>query len=279
MVYDMSLIFSKINSGTAKFLSAKTALVTGATSGIGREIAKQLVSFGSNVLVCGRDKEAMDSLLKELNSISSSLAKGFLVDFSNKESLEGLIAKVSKDYDVDILINSAGFGYMGDFYLMPKEKAYSMQEVNISAVVVLCRSFLPRMVEKSWGGILNVGSVASFFATPGSALYGATKHFIVGFTDALHQEMLHLGVHVTGLYPGHTESSFAERATEGKLKRWKKAMSAELVAVLALKGLSENKIKVVPGFGNKMRVFAAAILPASIVSRKIYSKAIRNYKT
>lgn len=271
------MILLKRNSRTNKFLNSKICLVTGATSGIGREIAKQMVSFKCKVLVCGRDKEAMGSLLRELNSNSSFSAEGFLADFSNKESLTGLIDKINKNYDLDILINCAGLGYMSDFYLMSEEKICSMQEVNISAIIALCRAFLPRMIEKARGGILNVGSVASFFATPGSCLYGATKHFIAGFTDALHQEMLSFGVHVTGLYPGHTESRFAERATEGKLKCWKKAISAATVASLALQGLSENRIRVVPGLGNKMRVFAGTFLPASIILKKIYSQAVKNY--
>ena len=168
-----------------KWFFKKTALVTGATSGIGREIAKQLVCEGCRVLLCG--------------------------------------------------------------------KICSIQKVNISAVVNLCRAFLPRMVERSGGGILNVGSTSSFFATPGSALYGATKHFILGFTDALHQEMLSFGVHVTGVYPDRIESRFLERATDGKIKGWEKAMSPVLVAKLTLRGLSDNRMRVTPSLASKIR--------------------------
>lgn len=261
----------------AKWFFGKIALVTGATSGIGREIAKQLVCYGAKVLLCGRDAEAMNSLLKELNAISSSPLEVLFADFSNNESLQELITKVNKNYEVDILVNNAGFGYMSDFYVMPQDKIRSMEEVNISAVVYLCRAFLPKMVEKSGTGILNVGATASFFATPGSALYGATKHFILGFTDALHHEMLSQGVHITGVYPGHTESRFLERATDGKIKSWEKAMSPTSVAKLALEGLSKNKIRVIPGFSNKIRVFAASIMPISILLNKIYKDAVKYY--
>jgi len=256
----------------AKWFSGKTALVTGATSGIGTEIAKQLALYGSRVLVCGRDRSEMDSLLKELNLISNGYSEGFIADLSDKNSRQELIAKINDKREIDILINNAGFGYMNDFYLMPENLINSMQEVNMAAVVDFCQAFMPKMAEKSQGGILNVGSVASFFATPGSALYGATKHFVLGFTDALHQEMLCSGVHVTGVYPGHTHTRFISRATAGKTENWHKAMSPVLVAKLALEGLSKNKMRVVPGLGNKIRVLAAYLLPASMILKKIYNK-------
>lgn len=260
----------------AKWFSGKTALITGATSGIGREIAKLLASYGCRVLVCGRDREAMDSLFGELKKNFNVSSEGFIIDLSDKNSQQELITKISKNYEIDILVNNAGFGCLQDFRLMPQDLIFSMQEVNMSAVINLCRAFLPKMVEKSRGGILNVGSVASFFGTPGSALYGATKHFILGFTDALHQEMLSCGVHITGVYPGHTYSRFIERATAGETKTWHKAMSSVLVAKLALKGLSENKIRVIPGWGNKIRVLVASVAPISLILKKIYSGVIKN---
>ncbi len=260
------------------WFSKKTALVTGATSGIGREIAKQLALYGSRVLVCGRDRSVMDSLLKELDLISSDSSEGFIVDLSDKNSRQELIAKINAKYKIDILVNNAGFGYMNDFYLMPEDLISSMQEVNMAAVVDLCHAYLPKMIERHQGGILNIGSVASFFATPGSALYGATKHFVLGFTDALHQEMLSSGVHVTGIYPGHTHTRFISRATFDKTKNWGKAMSPTLVARFGLRGLSQNKIRVVPGINNKMRVLVASLVPTSIILKKIHKKAVRNYK-
>lgn len=261
-------------NGFSRWFSGKTALVTGATSGIGREIARGLSSYNCRVLLCGRNEVAMNSLLEELSANASFPAEGLLAEFSNKGALRELIAKVHKNYGVDILVNNAGFGYMDNFYMMGKDKVNSMQEVNMSAVVDLCRAFLPKMKEKPGAGILNVGSVASFFPTPGSALYGATKHFILGFTDALHQEMLSFGVHVTGVYPGKTKSRFLERATDGRMKNWGRVMNPELVAKLALKGLSKNKIRVIPGFSNKIKVFAASVMPISLLLTKTYTNNV-----
>jgi hypothetical protein len=263
---------------TSQWFSSKTALVTGATSGIGREIARQLAGYGCKVLLSGRNREAMQACLKEINAISPSSAQDFFADLSESESLQELIVAVKEKHTVDILVNCAGFGCMSDFHLMPQEKFYSMQRVNISAVAALCYAFLPAMAERGAGGILNIGSVASFFATPGSALYGASKHFVLGFTDALHQEMLPLGVHVTGVYPGHTHSRFIECATDGRVERWQSAMCPVSVAKAALTGLSKNKLRVIPGLSNKAKVLASRFLPTEFILRRIYGRAVKQYK-
>lgn len=261
------------------WFSGKIALITGATSGIGREIAKQLASSSCKVLACGKENQAMDSLLEELNKISSFRPEGFVFDLSDKNSRQEYIKKISENHKVDILINNAGFGNMNDFHSMPENLMRQMEEVNMAAVVDLCHKFLPKMVERRKGGILNVGSTASFFATPGSALYGATKHFVLGLTDALHQEVLNSGVHISGLYPGHTYTRFIDRATNGKIKNWNKAMSPEQVAKLGLNGLAKNKIRVICGFDNKIKIWASYLMPISYILRRIYNKAVKRYKT
>ena len=258
----------------AKWYAGKTVLVTGATSGIGREMTRKLGGFGCTVLACGRNQHAMDSLLTELEGLD---VKAIIGDLGDKDSLRQMILQIQKKYHVDILINNAGFGGTEDFCKMQVDTIETMQLVNMSAVVELCRAFAGEMKDNPGSGILNVGSVASFFPTPGSALYGATKHFISGFTEAIHQEMLGYGVHVSGLYPGKTYSAFLERATKGKLKDWEKAMKSEAVAIAGLKGLSENKIRIIPGIGNKVVVLAAMLVPISMLLRKTDSnKAVKD---
>lgn len=257
----------------AEWYAGKTVLVTGATSGLGREIARLLIGFGSLVILCGTNGSAMDSLLSELKSVSVSKVEGFLANFSDSESLNKMIKKIKENYRVDILINSAGFGYINDFCKMPFEKIYSMQRVNIISVVELCRVFLPDMMKKPGTGIMNIGSTASFFPTPGSALYGATKHFILSFTEALHHEMLSKGVHVTGVYPGHMHSRFLHRSTEGRANDWKSATDPSKIARMSLKGLRDNKRRLIPGIKNKLKVFASYILPLPLVFKKVYSNA------
>lgn len=260
----------------AKWFAGKTALVTGGTSGIGREIARLLASCGSRLLLCGRDKEAMNILVDELGS--SSVTEYFLADFSSNKLLQEVIDSINKRYEVDILVNNAGFGYINGFCKMPQEAIHTIQKVNMFAMVEFCSAFLPRMLKKSGTGVINVGSTASFFATPGSALYGATKHFVLGFTDALHQEMKSEGVHVTGVYPGNTQSRFLERSTGGRIKGWEKAMSPQVVAQMALEGLSRNKIRVVPGYGNKIKILIAACLPAPMLLSRIYKNTLNYYR-
>jgi len=154
----------------AKWFTGKTTLITGATSGIGREIARLLSSYGSRLILCGRDKEAMENLINELGH--DAIVGYFLVDFSNTESLQEVIAEIDKKYDIDVLINNAGIGYISDFCKMPQEAIHTLNNVNMFAVVEFCRVFLPKMQKRDGTGIINVGSTASFFATPGSALYG-----------------------------------------------------------------------------------------------------------
>lgn len=257
-----------------KWYAGKTALITGATSGIGRDMAKLLVQCGCRVVLCGRDPSAMQSLRKELSSSKDLVVYEFIGDLSREEIVQKLIQDVrQQEITLDILINNAGLGNMEDFVDIPKDKMRAMEELNIGAVVVLCREFLPDFIKRSFdgSGILNVGSVASFFPVPGAALYSATKYFILGFTDALHQEVLADGIHVTGLYPGRTHTHFASRASQGKIQKWEKAMPSDVVAFEALKGLMENKIRVIPGIENQFKVFLSRLLPVSLIMKKAYT--------
>ena len=254
----------------------KTVLVTGATSGIGEEIVKQLSFCRTKLLLCGRNKEAMDLLEVEIKRSTCQVAESFLLDFSSNESLKELIAQIQKTYEIDILVNNAGIGHLSDFSVMSEDQIHTMVNLNIVAIVQLCRAFIPQL--QKGNGILNVGSVASFFPTPGSALYGATKRFLLSFTDALHWEMLSSGVHVTGVYPGNTHSRFLERSTGGKVKKWRKAMSPVVVAEKALAGLSKNKMRVIPGYMNKLKTLAPVILPNTILLNKLYKNAHNHSK-
>lgn len=256
---------------SAGWFNGKTALVTGATSGIGREIAKQMACYGTRLLLCGRDKDEMKNLVNKLKA--SSVLECYLVDFSNNELLKEMVVNIKRKYEIDIIVNNAGFGYINEFYKMPREITDAMLNVNVIAMVEFCSVFLPFMVKKAGTGVLNVGSVASFFATPGSAIYGATKHFVLSFTDALHKEMIPFGVNITGVYPGHTHSRFIERATEGKKSCWDEGMEPAVVAELALEGLSKNRIRVIPGIINKLKVMISKFLPVSIILDKVYGSS------
>ncbi|CAB1082060.1 hypothetical protein D1AOALGA4SA_9698 [Olavius algarvensis Delta 1 endosymbiont] len=249
----------------------KTVCITGATSGIGLEIARLLAGCRARLLLCGRDRSAMDAIVTELRQYGS-VEDVFLPDLANPQERRKVLEQVTGTR-VDILINNAGVGYFGAFDSMDVQTIESMLELNIAAMVQLCRAFIPDMRRRQGTGILNIGSVASYFGTPGSALYGASKHFVLGFTQALHQELRDSGIHVTGVYPGNTRTRFLSRATGGRLQSRPGALLPETVAREALIGLRRNKLHVIPGFGNKKLVLAAILLPARFILQKVQANA------
>ncbi|MCA9407859.1 MAG: SDR family NAD(P)-dependent oxidoreductase [Candidatus Omnitrophica bacterium] len=257
----------------SRWYSGKTVLITGSTGGIGREFSRQLNECGARLLLCGRDKSAMNSLMNELQTKASFPIEHFLGDLSDKNAFHKIINSIQQKYKVDILVNNAGFGYINDFINMSSDNIASMIEVNCAVMANLCRSFIPQMKGRAGTGMLNVGSLASFFPVPGSALYGATKHFVLGFNDALHQELRSFGVHVSGVYPGITESKFHERASNGKITQVPGAMSAAIVVQAALQGLSENKLKIIPGLSNHMKLMIAACMPRTMQLRISYANS------
>lgn len=250
------------------WFAGKTVLITGATSGIGRAMVKQLATWGSHLLLCGRDEKAMQALEDEIKKDGGKVLAVYLSDLTDEARVKNLSERIAAEHHVDVLINNAGFGDMNDFALMLEEKVTAMMAVNMQAMAIFCRRFFPEMQKRSGTGILNVGSVASFFPTPHSALYGATKHFVLGLTDALHEEARGSGVHVTGLYPGKTLTRFIERATDGKVAQWDKAATPEDVALAGLKGLSENRVRVIPGRDNQMKVLVSRLLPIELLLKK-----------
>lgn len=257
----------------------KTVLLTGATAGIGREMACILAACGSRLILCGRSQEALSSLKSELDQPArQTVLETCCFDLGEEQKVRETCRAVQSRHRVDILINNAGFGYMGDFISMPEETGLSMLKVNIDAVVLLCRSFLPVMKGRSGTGVLNVGSVVSFYTIPGSAVYAATKHFIIGLTDALHQEMLPHGVHVTGLYPGRTHSRFLSRATGGAVQHWHSASDPKDVARIGLKGLTENKVRVLTDWPNAAKAFVARLLPIRFFLKTAAYRAVPKEK-
>ncbi|MFA5260411.1 MAG: SDR family NAD(P)-dependent oxidoreductase [Candidatus Omnitrophota bacterium] len=267
------------NQSWMEWYQDKTVLLTGATAGIGREMARILAGCGSRLILCGRNQEALAALKTELEkSGRKPVLDGYCFDLESGEGIRDMCRCVQTRYQVDILINNAGFGYMGDFVSMPEDNALAMMKVNMDAVVILCRSFLPLMKGRPGTGVLSVGSVVSFYTIPGSAVYAATKHFILGLTDALHQEMLPFGVNVTGLYPGRTHSRFLSRATGGALQRWHAASAPEDVARIGLKGLTENKVRVLTDWPNIVKVFLARLAPIRFFLKTAAYRAVPKEK-
>jgi len=251
----------------------KNIVITGASSGIGYAFASHLCSVPCNLIICGRDKEALYKSADSLINRGGTVKGLFISDLADIGQTSKLIEEIKALCIPDVLINNAGYGEIRDFASISEADMLAMISVNCTSPLMLIRSFVNEMKGLRGCGILNVGSVASFFPTPGSALYCATKHFILGLTDALHHELKPHGVYVTGLYPGHTMTQFIQRASKGRLAQWQSAMSAEDVALAGLIGLSKNALRVVPGLTNKTKVAASKIVPPEIIMQRVYRKA------
>lgn len=188
-----------------------TALITGASAGIGREIAKLAAADGYDVVLVARRLERLQELADELESAHDITARPESCDLSNRGERAELFARLAdSDVAVDILVNNAGFGSTGPFHELDRDWELDQIEVNISALTDLTRMFLPDMVERGSGRVLNIASTAAFQPGPYMAVYYATKAYVRSFSEALWYELKDSGVTVTVHCPGPTESEFSE---------------------------------------------------------------------
>jgi uncharacterized protein len=232
---------------------AETALITGASSGIGKEFAKQLAARGSDLILVARREDRLRELAESL-SATTHVVPCDLVNQAPK--LQGEVAKLG--VEVDLLINNAGFGFRGRFLDAPEGRDAEMVRVNCEAVVVLTRSFLPGMIERGRGGIITVASTAGLQPLPYETTYSATKAFATNFTEALHMELRGTGVKALAVNPGPvpTEWQQVARYDEAGVEPMPGAIEAEQVVREALQAYDRGKRAVVPGrfFRNLMRV-------------------------
>lgn len=242
----------------------KTALVTGASSGIGEAFAAKLASQKMNLVLVARSKEKLEQIATQLTSqygirvdvIPSDLSKEFSADeiFRQTERL-GL--------QIDLLINNAGFASSGEFHNNDPKQDHNQVMVNISAVVDLTHAFLPGMVQRRHGTIINVASTAAFQPIPYMALYGATKAFVLSFSEALWAENRKNGVHVMALCPGPTETNFFNIAGDVAVG---KMQTTDQVVQTALKALYQKKSYTVVGMMNYLTTQLSRFLPRRTVA-------------
>ena len=225
------------------------ALITGASSGIGREMAKYLASMGHELVLAGRNKEALEELQDELD-VESQIV---IIDLSDVKKTKELYV-IMKNENIDILINNAGFGDFGNFYETDVNKDLDMINTNVIAVHLLTKLFLRDMKKRNSGYIMNVASIAAFGPGPLMATYYATKAYVNNLTEAIYEELRRekSNVHVSSLCPGPTESKFFDRAG---VSFSVKPMTCEKVAKYGIDKMFKNKVIIVPGFLNKCSVF------------------------
>ncbi len=259
-----------------------TALVTGASSGIGAEIARELARRGHGVTLVARRKERLDELAEELRSEHGVRAETLGCDLSKPASRDRLAGRVkSLDLEVDILVNNAGFATGGPFHEADPGRELEQVLVLVEAVVVLTSAFLPAMVKRGSGAVLNVASTAGMQPLPYSAGYSAAKAYVLTFSEAIHQEVRGLGVSVTALAPGPVETEFWDQAGwEVGGRSFEKAFpgtakpSARDVAKAGVSGLADGRRVVVPGLPMRAGMLAARYVPHAI-KLPVIEKAMR----
>ena len=246
-----------------------TVLITGASSGIGADIARQLGERGYNVTLTARRRERLEELADELREAHDIAADVETCDLGSPAPRARLAKKLlGGEREVVGLCNNAGFGNLGNFLDHELEDELSVVKVNIEALHHLTGEFLPRMVEQGAGAVLNVASTAAFQPLPGFATYAASKAFVHSFSEALHTELSGTGVSVTSLCPGFTKTEFEQRAgaedAAAKLPgfTW---MDSEDVARQAVEGMIAGKRTVVPGVLNKAVSTSGRYVPRTVL--------------
>ena len=249
----------------------ETVLITGASSGIGLELAKCFADDGSRLILVARNQTALEKLSEELRAKNKIETVILPADLSLPEAPKQIFDKLAaQNVSVDVLVNNAGFGLHAPFLELPLERQLEIIKVNVNALVALTSLFLHEMVRRRAGGILNVGSVAGFVPGPGLAIYYATKAFVQSFSEALAEELGGTGVSVTVLCPGPTETNFGAvaRGEKNRVMQSKK-MSAEDVARIGHRDFRNKKVISIPGLQNKALVMLTRITPRSAVRRMV----------
>jgi short-subunit dehydrogenase len=248
-----------------------TILITGASSGIGKEFATQLASKGANLILTARTHSDLINLAEELESKHKNIwIKTIPADLSELNGSRALFENINDlDLSVDYLINNAGFGKFCEFSGESFETYHKMMMLNINALVELTHLYLPTLINKNSGGVINVASIGSFQPLPYQTVYGASKAFVLSFSEALTGELLDTNIRVMALCPGTTESRFMENANADTSNM--NLAPASKVVSSALTAFTKNRMYTVSGTIN----YLVSLIPR-LVSRKRTVKIVAN---
>lgn len=249
----------------------RTAVVTGASSGIGREIARQLAARGHGLTLVARRQERLRALADEVTAAHDVRADVVTADLTDVGARQDVVAAVDAAGLVPaVLVNAAGLSTVGPVHRNDPGAEVAMIRTDVEAVAHLCSLVLPGMVERGAGAVLNVASTAAFQPMPGQAAYAASKAFVVSYSQALRGELRGKGVTVTALCPGPVDTEFAEAAgfepdeAEAALPKfmW---VPVEAVASAAVEGLDKGRALVIPGAANRIGALGARLAPRSLL--------------
>jgi len=248
----------------------KYALVTGASSGIGYELAKLFAQDGKNIVVVARSQDRLEKLKTEIENKSGTKVIVEVKDLSNPNAPQEIYSELEKkNINVDVLVNSAGFPMYGKFAETDLKEELDMIQVNITSLTHFTKLFMKKMVDNKSGSILNVASTAGFSPFPLFSIYAASKAYVLSFTEAIANELQGTGVSVTCLCPGVTDTRFYERGNAGKAKLSKtmKKMDAAKVASIGYTALKKGRTMVVAGHVNSFLMFSLRLTPRKIATR------------
>lgn len=251
------------------------ALITGASAGIGAEFAKLFASKGHSVILVARRKERLEQLAKDLAEACSVKAWVIDIDLGQKNAGRLLFERVKGlNVKVDFVVNNAGLGSGGFFKDLPLERELEMVDLNIRSLIEITHLFLPQMLERSYGRILNVGSIAGFQPGPFMTTYSATKAFVNSFSEALHEELKGTGVSCTVIAPGYTVTEFQKSASiSGMAGNFNKALPSK-VALDGYKAMMQARSLKISGFLNFLGVQGVRLAPRFLI-RKIAGQVNR----
>jgi short-subunit dehydrogenase len=258
----------------------KTALITGASGGIGEALARVLAQHGYDLILVARTASKLEALGAELSAKNGIQTTSISSDLSAFDASQKLMTELeTRKLNVDVLVNNAGFGEYGEFATGDPVKQQQMISLNIMTLTMLTRALLPKMLEHKFGRVMNVASTAAFMPGPLMSVYYASKAYVLSFSEALGEELLGTGVSVTALCPGPTESDFQARAAmqESKLVQGKTLMTSREVAEQGVAALERGQRVVIPGIINQIQAQVSRFLPRAIVPGIIKNIQGRNH--
>lgn len=249
------------------------ALITGASTGIGRELACIHAEKGGDLVIVARSKDKLEVLKNELEKKHAINVFVIAKDLGLPESPKEIYSEIKKaGIDIDILVNNAGFGGVGLFHELEYEQHINMINLNVTALTAITRLFLPDFVKRNHGKILNNSSTASLMPGPLQAVYFATKAYVRSFSNALSEELAHTNITVTNLMPGATETEFGASSGMDKTSMFKKTASARKVAEAGYKAMEKGKIDVISGLTTAQKIMMSAI---PFMPKKLLLKTVK----
>ena len=256
-----------------------TALITGASSGIGEAFARRLAADKKDLFLVARSEDKLRALCDELSTKHNIAANYLAADLGEPASDQKVFDETQRlGIDIDLLINNAGFGSMGDFAELDRERELSMIDLNVRALVALTHRYLPPMREKRSGTIINVSSTAGEQPLPFMAAYAATKAFVTSFSMAIAEENRPYGIQIFALCPGPTKTNFFEAGNIDQSLALKAAQTAEEVVDVAIAAIGTGRSKVISGWANRLVAGSTKLVPNSLITKVVGSRLRKTFQ-